>query len=158
MASNPARKHFTYTIKDFYKEYSDSQEDPISYIKYTTLIRDFFTEIMKKIIFDKYSFFIPYNLGCISLMSRKPPIKRAPIDWAQLHAGNPKGKHFNLHTFNRLFSIKWLNSFTRRFSNKKFYQFKYTNSKLAHRSGIGGKGIEKMIMDTVNDPTKKLIK
>lgn len=149
MATNPVRSYFLYGIKDFFKEY-DAQcepEDKVDYKAYKEFIKDFFGEVMRRVIQDRMNFRIPYNLGYIGLHSKKPSVRNSPANWGKIIKGDTKAKHLNLHTFRRLYTVRWFKNNSSQFNNAPYYRFSMANSKYAKDRGLGGALLSKLMRD-----------
>jgi len=161
MATTPVKKHFTFTIKEFYKEYRLDKRSAgvpckniIDYKTYKKIIEDFFVEIMKKIIYENYCFMMPYSLGSILVKSFKTNLKKALVDFKTTRAIGKVVKYINQHTFGYYFGIVWDKSYVR-FKNNAYYSFSATSSAPATKLGIGKKALSDHINELSQDPTKR---
>ena len=161
MATVPTKKHFTYTIKDFYREYKNSEKDKgksvsqmIQYKMYRMIIEGFFLHVSKKIIYDNFSFMFPYSLGTIVVKAFKTNLKNLQVDWSKSKEVGSIVKHLNLHTYGYYFGIMWDKSYVR-FKNNAYYLFCATSSRSASKLGIGKKGLSDHITALSKDPEKR---
>lgn len=161
MPTSPTKKRYTYTIKDFYKDYRDQLKDEdvpcdeiIDYRLYREIIEEFFLEISRRVIYDNFTFMMPYSLGSVFIKAYKSSASNLPINWAKTRELGRVVKHLNLHTFGYYFGFKWDKSYVR-FRNNNYYVFTPTASRKASRLGIGKKGLSKHIFDLAKDPEKR---
>lgn len=161
MATTPTKKHFTYTIKDFYRTYKDhkkndniSLKDIIEYKKYRGIIEDFFESVSKKIIYDNFNFMMPYSLGTVGVKAFKNNLDNLKIDWSKSKEVGKIVKHLNIHTYGYYFSIVWDKSYVR-FRNNTYYNFCVSSSRKAAGLGIGKKGLSEHIKKLSKDPNKR---
>lgn len=151
--TNPVKKHYTMTIKDFYREYRKAGGQ-LEYKLYRKIVEKFFLEISRKIIYENMIFMMPYSLGSVFVKSRKTNYKNARIDWGKTREQGKIVKCLNNHTYGYYFGITWDKSYVR-FRNNSMYSFCATSSKKATRLGIGKKGLSQHIMKLSKDPTKR---
>lgn len=157
MATKPVRCGFLFTLKDFSKEYNNqctNEEDKVDKVTYIDLMADFFTEVMTRVLKERMNFGIPNGMGWVTLTSKKLKVRNAPPNWAKIVQGKTKAKHLNLHSFGRLYSVKWITTNIRNFNNKAWYRFKMANTNRIKDMGLGGKAIS----DMLKDPNHELIK
>lgn len=114
----------------------------------------FFLCASKKIIYENFTFMMPYSLGSVLVKSYKTNLKNLKVDWSKSREMGTIIKHLNLHTFGFYFMISWDKSSVR-FKNNAYYIFGFTNSKYAIRQGIGKKGLSNHIKTLSKDPTKR---
>lgn len=158
--TQPVRRHFSCTIKDFYAEYRKEKKkvvkvkDIIPYTTYRHIFRDLFLAISKKIIYENFTFMMPYGLGSLLVKSRKVNPKDAPIDYNASRIYKKPIKHLNLHSFGYSFSIAWDKSYVR-FKNYTSYLYKNTQSKQAEDKGIGKKGLGDEIKRKSQNPNER---
>lgn len=159
--SNPPKKHFTYTIKDFYREFKEDEkqkgkscDDILPYKKYRKIVEKFFVRIMQKIIYDNHTFMMPYSLGSIVVKAFKTNLKKAPVDFHTTKMVGKVVRFLNTHTYGYYFGIIWDKSYVR-FKNNVYYTFKATSSKYATKNGVGKKALSCHIKELSNDPTKR---
>lgn len=153
MATNPIKLHYTYTQKDFHKTYKKKSDNPVPWKQYQAFIRDFFIEVIKKVIFDREIFKFPHNMGYLILTSRKIPIKSRPFNWNDKKPDGTYGRHLSKGTDGRFFSLKW------RKSNKgakigKMYIFKLSTSKHMLREGMSKVAIRDYVHNTLKNKKK----
>lgn len=159
--TNPLKKHFTYTINDFYKSYKDSKkiggrlpEGLIPYKTYRGIMEDFFEGVFKKIIYENFSFMMPYSLGTITVRAFKTNLKKLRIDWYNTIKYKKRVNYLNRHTFGYAFGIVWDKSYVS-FRNNTYYLFRATSSRKCTKLGIGKKGLSKHIFELSKDPEKR---
>lgn len=161
MPTNLPKRHFSYTIKDFYKEYRNRKKEQgipcseiLPYKVYRKILEKFFLGVSKKIIYENFTFMMPYSLGSILVKSHKTNLKNLKIDWSKSKEMGRIMKHLNLHTYGFYFMISWDKSSVR-FRNSAYYLFTFTNSKKAVRQGVGKSGLSNHIKTLSKDPTKR---
>lgn len=78
----------SHKILDFYKYYKENAKNPVDLKTYRKVIKNFFTEIRNRMIWDNYEFIVPFRLGIISIKRKKAKLKvkdgrivGLPIDW-----------------------------------------------------------------------------
>jgi hypothetical protein len=156
--TNPVKKHYTMTIKDFYKEYSSlnksKDRDVIPYKKYKKLIEAFFLSVSRRMIVENFNFMMPYSLGSIYVNAFKPRFEDRMVDWNTSKKVGKIVKHLNTHTFGYCFKIRWDKTYVR-FTNRNYYVYKPPSSIKATKLGIGRVGLNRHIMQLSKDPTKK---
>lgn len=163
MQKNPHKRHFTFTLKNSYAEYKGKQKelknDYVPWQVYKDIMREVLKAIMKKIVFEDWTFYLPYRLGCITKLSfdQTSPEVYDPINRNESKKRSKKIVYFNFHSHKRVYQIKWITSFLR-FKNKKFYIYRAPKGNLDKKLEVGCAGINKLVMDAARDPTKKLIK
>lgn len=157
MPSNPTKKHFTYTIKDFYRKFKKEERDNgkevkdiIPYKKYRSLVEDFFAEVFKKIIQEQMVFMMPYSLGSIHVKAAKINPKNLAIDFKKTKELGKTVRHLNTHTYQYYFMVKWEKGYV--LKNRTCYKFKPTASKYATKNGAGKKALSKHIRKLSEDP------
>lgn len=162
MATNPLKKHLSYTIKDFYNEYKRTQKNKgtpvskiISYKTYKKIVEDFFEFLQKKIIRENFIFVMPYSLGSNYIKARKTnPAYEGCIDYAMTKKVGKVVRHLNLHTFGYYYASVWDKTYVR-FRNKVYYNYTSTASTHTVEKGIGRKGLSAYIIECSKDPNKK---
>lgn len=157
--TNPAKRQFTYTIKDAYKVYKKDFKNPISYMKYRDILRSVFAALIRKVIEDSWTFYLPFKLGALSRVSRDQRKDKSsnPVDYKRT---SEKGKvvyHLNLHSLRRVYRIDWIKSFVK-FKNKKYYKYVPSGGTLAKKYNTGKDRLKDYIKEVVEDNDKKLIK
>jgi hypothetical protein len=123
MATNPVKSRYTFTQKDFYKNYKKKSNNPVTWKQYTGFISDFFAEMLRQVIYDRTDFRFPINLGYITLTSRKIPIKHRHINMPHLKKTGEKKRILSLETDGRFYSLKW-RTFRCNLKNKSLYLLK----------------------------------
>lgn len=108
----------TRTVYDFYDQYT-GDIDKSSYVK---IAKDFFTELSREIILNRFKFKLPSGLGVIRIQKKrnKPVINAKRIDWAKTKELNKKVYHLNLHTSGNYFKFLWERG---RVVNSRLYSF-----------------------------------
>jgi len=161
MATNPVKKHFSFTIKDFYKIFKDDKKasgksckNIIPYKVYKGIIEDFFEAVMKLVIYDNFTFRMPYSLGIIMIKAYKTNLKKASIDYNQTKKTGKVVRFLNQHTYGYYFGFIWDKSYSR-FKNHSLYKFKATKSDHATRLGIGKISLSRHIKKLSLDPKQK---
>lgn len=160
MATTPTKKHFTYTIKDFYEKYRKAKKkagqtnEIVPYKVYRKIIEAFFLHISKKIIYENYSFMLPYSLGTLLVKAVRTNIHKAKIDYKKSKEFRKPIKLINTHTFGYYFMIKWDKSYTG-FINNTYYLFSNTSSEKAERQGVGRQGLSDYIKTLSTDKTRR---
>lgn len=156
--SNPAKKHYTLTIKDFYLEYKKRKGDEaLDYKTYRSILEDMFCEIQRAIIYDRLMWQMPYGLGSTYIMAKKNAnLKKSKkaIDFNLTKKLGKVVRHLNQHTFGVYFGFKWNKTYSR-FRNKAYYTFTATTSRPATKLGIGKKGLSNHIKELSKDPNKR---
>lgn len=161
---NPAKKHFSYTIKDFYKRYrrreiekGNRASDVIAYKHYRNIIEGMFAEIQRSIIYDRTVWVMPYSLGRTLVKAKKNANIRKSTKAIDFHLTKKHGKvirHLNIHTNGYYFMFSWDKSYSR-FRNRAYYTFSATTSPNATKVGIGKRGLSKHIIDLSKNPEKR---
>lgn len=160
MATQPVRVIYSITVKDFYSSYRKYKKkelrvaDILPYKSYKLLVEDFFLEISKKIIYDNFTFMMPYSLGTLLVKSRETNYKKAMVDYNLTKKHRKVVKHINTHTHGDYFALYWIKSYVQ-FKNKSYYLFKHISSKKATRNGVGKKGLSHHITALSKDHTKR---
>lgn len=164
MATTPVRKHYSKTIKDFYKEYKKYKKSQglkvseiLTYNQYRDIIRDVFKEISQSIIFDQRPFYMPHRLGTILITSFKTnldPSKEWVIDKNLSKKYGKRILHTNHHTFGWCYKFKWVTNYVN-FRNKAYYVFKAIKSKYATENNVGRGAFSKHIKEIADDPKSK---
>jgi hypothetical protein len=164
MATNPQKKHFTFTIRDFYKDYvkecRESKEfEKRDYKKYRDFIYDIFAEIFKKIVHDSWHFVLPYSLG--ELYIKNVTVAAGAKVYSRALTFKNKKATFvlNNHTLRETFKFKWDKTFTR-FNNSKFYSFDILpgRNNLHKKYKVGSKFLSEHYFEINKDPNKNVPK
>lgn len=160
MATQPVRRQFSVTIKDFYTSYRNEKKKTLSikdihpYSLYRKVIEMFLIYVSKKIIKDNFTFMMPYSLGSLLVKSYKVSTKNARIDFNLTRKYKKVVKHLNTHTFQYAFGVKWDKSYTN-FKNNSFYVFSNIYSDKATENGVGKRALGKHIKELSKDHSKK---
>ena len=162
MPTNPQKKHFTYTIRDFYKDYRKecNKQDRFprrDYIKYRDFLFEVFAEIFNHIIKTGWHFVLPYSLGEFYL---KDITKRVGtrVYSKRLSMKNKKRTYvFNNHTFRKTFQFKWDRTYAN-FPTAKYYKFIFIDGqeKLHRKYNVGRLALAKFLFSVGSDPNVKL--
>lgn len=164
MPTNPPKKHFTYTIRDFYKDYRKAcnKQDRFPkrpYIKYRDFIYDVFAEIFHTIIKDCWHFVLPYSLGEFYLKENKRNTgKRVYCKKASIREKRPVYT-FNNHTLRKTFKFTWDKTYAR-FPTAKYYKFELIDGeeKLHLKYNVGRRFIARHLFSIGEDPNLKVPK
>ncbi len=114
----------TYTIYDFY--HSLPIKDKISKEVYIKIMKDFFTELTKKIIVNRKRIKLPYHLDTHRIKKNKPRGKMVPrIDFNKTKIYGTTIRHLNTHSSGFYFRWHWEKSHIR-IKNKSYYRFELT--------------------------------
>lgn len=156
--TQPVRRHFTFTIKDFYAEYRKEKKktmpckDIRPFKQYKPILEDWWEAISKKIIYENFTFMMPYSLGSLHVKAYKMKNlrKRAKIDYNLTKQIGKVVRHINTHSFEHFFGVKWDKSYVR-FKNNSLYKFTHTSSQKATDRGIGKRGLGQHIRDRSKD-------
>lgn len=160
MATNPPKKHLTYSIRDFYKTYSkeakNSDFEVRPYKEYKRFVYLFFKEVFKLMIFTGWHFVMPYSIGEMYLRNRK--IKREDYLCLNKKKYEETGKreyYFVSKMKDRSLKLK----FDRKFShivNIIYYKFTfnagYKKESIDHQTGL--KFLKEYIEDVQSDQSK----
>lgn len=162
--SNPVKKHFTYTVKDFHKRYKEfkvqegvNKNDVIPYKNYKLIIEQMFLEINKDIIYNQLIWVLPYSLGRHFIKAKKNANIKKSRTAIDFHLTKKLGKvvrHMNTHTFGYYFQFYWDKTYSR-FRNRAYYIFTATKSKKATRNGVGKLALSKHIRELSEDPLRR---
>jgi hypothetical protein len=157
--TNPTKKHFTYTIKDSFKEYNKQErERKVSYKQYKGILIELFAAIIRKVIREDWTFYIPEDLGALTVVSTDQTKTGAnPINYKETREKGKPVYHLNFESFRRVYTVKWINSFVR-FRNKKYFTYSPMGTSLSKRHNTGKSEIHKKIKRANIDPDTKLIK
>ena len=155
MATNPLKKSYTLTQKDFYKNYKKKVKSPVTWKQYAGILKDFFVESLRRVIYDRDNFKMPFNLGYMTLTSRKIPIKHTPIDRPHYLKTGEIRRNYRFNTDNRFYSVKWRRVNTR-LQYSSLYTFKIPRSQWAFESGITAKSIDDYVETTLKNKQKLL--
>lgn len=127
MPTNPVRSSFTFTVKDFYKNYKERQiargKEPVTYKRYKLIVKSFFKHVVDKMIIENYHFMLPYGMGVIGIKAYKLAVDSLSINWPKTIELKKLVKHVNDHSNNYSFGFTW-NTQRSNFKNRIFYHFK----------------------------------
>jgi len=157
-----SKRHFSYTIKDFHqafrrkkiKEEKKRRAEVISYDRYKVIMRSFFKELSKKIIYENFIFAMPYSLGSIYIKATKGTTRNFAIDYNKTKKLGKVVRHLNLHSFGTYYHFYW-NTKLVLFKNKKYYIFKSIESKLSSKNGVGRRSLSNHIKELARDPERR---
>ena len=157
MKGNPQKKHFTFTIKDFWKKHKRSmitrktRDKILDYHTYKELMWDFFAEIFHLIIWEKWDFVIPYKCGVLKLTHRHSSNMHALINHNETKKRGKYIQYTNKHSRGKVYSVKWIKDGLY-FDNSKIYAYRTTSGTLAKKYGTGKVGIYEMAMKIHREP------
>jgi hypothetical protein len=162
MPTNPVKKHLTYTIRDFYKDYrkscsSQKKFPKRNYIKYRDFIYDVFTEIFHEIITNGWHFVLPYSLGEFYLSEDKRNTGKRVFLKDQSIKNGKATYTFNNHTLRKVFKFKWDKTYAR-FPTAKYYKFELIDGeeKLHKEYNVGRRFIRNYLFDMGKNPNIKI--
>lgn len=126
--------HLTYTITDFYNTYE--KEEIVTKKLFISFMVDFFLELRKEIVENKYKFKFPFRMGIMRIIKRKNTgiLGRHKIDWKESVKKKETIYHLNLHTDRHYFQYRWERPRLKvlNFKNQLFYYFKPVRSAKRH--------------------------
>lgn len=161
MATNPQRKHLTFSIRDFYKDYTKivkKENFPKrDYITYRDYIFDVFAEIFKLILFDSWHFVLPFSSGEFYLKNTTSTTgSRVFCKTQTMKTGKPV-YIFNNHRLRQTFRFVWDKS-AASFPNAKFYKFNLITGedKLHKKYKVGRSAINDFHNEVGNNPRLKI--
>lgn len=156
------RTSFTYTLTDFHrfhlrrqkKEKGILMKENIDLKSYKAFMEDILVMILKAIIYEKYTFIMPYSLGALSVFSKKQSVYETRIDYRTSKLYKKKVRFLNLATGGRVYGLKW---HKKRISlkNKSVYKFNHIDTEKAYKRGVGKKRLSEHILELANDPNRK---
>lgn len=169
MATNPIRKRFMFSIRDFYKDYVKSvtlhnkglgknQEKlrKLEYIRYRDFINDVFSEIFKLILEESWHFVMPYSLGEFYLKEVKHPSGQSYSRALSVQAGKPVFVR-NDHTLRKTYKFVWDRTYAL-FPTAQFYKFEILRgkNKIHKKYNVGREAISKYLFSIGKDPSKRI--
>lgn len=161
MGTNLSKKHYSYTIKDFYKELRNRDKadgkkivDIITYKQYRALFEDLFQAISAKIIYENFMWYLPYGLGSIYIAAAKVNPDNIQIDFLKTKKLGKVVRFLNRHTDGMYFRFRWNKEYVN-FKNRSIYQFTAVASDYSFKKGIGKRALPKHIFDLAHDPEKR---
>lgn len=164
MASNPQKKHFTLSTRDFYNDYvksckKDKKYEALPRLKHRDFIEDVFAEIFHKVVKDSWHFVLPFGMGEF-YMSECKGVKNMGSFSKNLTIRNGKRTYVrNDHTLRKTFKFKWDKTYAR-FPTAKYYKFVLFDgeSKLHKRYKVGRKAISEFLISLGSNPNLKMIR
>lgn len=162
MATNLPKKQLTFTIRDFYKEYSrecrkEENYPKREYIQYRNFIFSIFAELFRHILYSNWHFVLPYSLGEFYLKEdTRNTGKRVYSKGHSIQAG--KAVYiFNNHTLRKTFRFKWDRSYTH-FPTAKYYKFELISGreKLHRKYKVGRAAVADFLFSVGKNPHIKM--
>jgi len=161
LATVPQKKHFTFTLKDFHKEFKLKKKkeglavkDIIEYKEHKRVMESFFRVVFKKMIHENFVFTMPYSLGAVLIKGYRANPDNLAIDFQNTIKHKKLIYFINRHSFGYCFKIWWNKTYVK-FRHQSYYIFKAISSKYAHRQGIGRSALGKHIIALSKDPEKR---
>lgn len=132
-----------------YKEECKAEgKSPVSFKVYKKIVLGFLLKILRKVIYDNFTYTTPNKLGVLSLKARKippsNPIRKCKVIENQTKVIN----HYNASRYYYFFTVKWITDGLR-FNNKSLYTFSITKPNKLE--------IYDNLVDVTNNPQKRLI-
>lgn len=162
MPTNPQKKHLTYTIRDFYKNYRKEARKqnkfPVrDYKKYKDFIFDVFAECFQKIIKDGWHLVLPYSLGEFYLKELVKRSGKKTFDFTYFRRTGKKRYLFNRHTLNRVYKFVWDRK-SAKFPTSKYYNFELLRgNEISHRKyKVGREAIANFFFNVGKDSSLSL--
>ena len=154
---NYKKKNYTYTYKDFYREYRIRQRksgvrprDIIVYKKYRAIVEQFFILLCRKIVLESFIFVMPYGLGNLMLKAYKWKPENLPINWSETMRRGKLTRFLCLHSFGYVYSVSWVKMHAR-LKNKSLYKFNLA------QTSEGRSLIAKHVKETSKDPNRRSV-
>jgi len=150
MATQPTKRHFSYTSNDFwgfYKKHckAKNQKTDVSKQVYRDILTSLWIEIMQKVV-KGWSFVMPQGLGTYTVRSRNGVSIKS-------HIFKKEGKRvidLARHTSGHRFIFTWIK--TGYWNNRAFYKFIYTTKKkIQKKYGFGPHGLADYINEVSYD-------
>lgn len=114
----------TFNISDYYKFYTEIEDSPLDKNTYTSIINNYFEEIMELIRTDRLEFRFPGQLGTVLLVTRKVNNNNLQIDFKHYNKTGEKVYLFNDHSNGKYALYKWYKGRDNNlFKYKKYYNF-----------------------------------
>lgn len=157
------RRHLSYTMVDFHKEYSRylrkelgrEKEKVRTYQEYREIVSHFFAEMYKNLIhFDNLTFSFPYSLGKFYIKAYKPRVKHGYIDFQETRKQGITVRKFRNNAFGHYYGLTWKKMDTRA-ANLALYRFSATFSAASTALGIGKRGLSAFIKRMSQNPLEK---
>ena len=147
MATTPVKNHFTYTTKDIYQRWVKQEKAKgvpldkiLGYKPYKKLMEDFFIAVVKKVIYENFTFTMPHKLGQIRIKAFRYNPKSLQIDFHNTKKHKMVIKFLNRHTFGYTYRRWWEKEHVG-FKNKSVYHFTGAQGKYPDDRGVGKKAI-----------------
>lgn len=106
--------HNAYTIPDFYKDYLEKYPEGhlyyLTYNEYRDITTAFLKHLSNQIIHKSMTVTLPFRLGKLSVIKRKPvykSIRNMTIDWQASRAAGKQIRLFNEHSNNNRYKFWW---------------------------------------------------
>lgn len=154
MATTPVKRHFSYTVRDFYGFYrthkKQREEEPLEYKKYKGIIRDAWVHIIQDVV-KGGCFIMPHKLGMITV---KKVNRKFVVDKITSQKVGKYVPYLARHTHGHIFRYNWIKSSP--FKNRQFYKFKFVSTRrtqLKHQ--IGQLGLKEYIFAVSRDPMQQ---
>lgn len=155
MATNPVKRHFTYSSREFYQFYKYHRRAigrpvGITYKNYKKLITEMWTILMKDVV-EGGCFMMPHKMGMITVKKGNRKLK---INKLESIKQGKRVRYTQQHTNGDIFRFSWIKS--NYFANKQFYNFKFIYSiDYQDKHRIGGRGLRDYLLEISKDPTKQ---
>lgn len=139
--TNKPKVHVCKSIRDTYRHYEKSTDDPLPYKIYSAVCKSFLDKLMKRVITHNYILKLPFKMGKIFIAKEKP-VQKVINRLASKLAGKTI-YYLNNHTNGYIFKVIY-----HRIPGAKFsYVFQTTDQK--------NRFFGDHIIDTCNDPYQK---
>lgn len=109
----PNRVQNPYVLKDMYEEYLKDKEEGspyrVPYDLFVSLCTEYYKGVMDH-IFDSGIFFMPYRMGNVSIIKKKPKrmdSKTLPVDWQKTNEIGKRVLQLNDHSNYYKFRFHW---------------------------------------------------
>lgn len=139
--TNPVRKQWSFTVREFYKEYKSKRSNAMPFKEYKKVFEDFFELLHKKIIYDNFEFRMPHNTGITFLHKFKP-------------GSRVMKKYINRHTFGYIYRMRWIKPSSNKWKNYKLYGFTQVSSDKSRKLGIGKRGLHDYLVNRSKGKTQ----
>lgn len=122
-----AAYHLTYTLNDFYLIFKKEFPNMLTKKEYVDMAAQFFGEVRKEIVHNRYWFKMPFQLGTIRIKKRKnsTSLNAHKLNWVETKKAKKAIYHLNLHTGRYYFRWKWTRPRSgKQVTNSLYYGFK----------------------------------
>ena len=121
-----------YTFKDMYKEYIKDKEGPyaIPYSDFVDICEEFYKGISEYIL-DGGMYILPYKLGTLSVIKKKPAKMSkiaTPVNWVETNKLGKQVLETNDHSNYYRFQFKWTKLQASYVKNINMYQLIFTRA------------------------------